>query len=200
MSNWQHKQRLAGVTLFLLSVLGTSSLALAQRTGDSTRVTVGIVERVERVPLKSNTNRNALIGGALGWALARNRSSGTQAAAAIGGAALGGGGTSVAEGENMATQYTIRTSGGSSIQVITDQTEIRIGDCVAVEESGEHANVRRKDPATCMPASSQVMSQVNPELQQDASQCEAAKQRLFDAKTTQEVEVARQVMEILCND
>lgn len=183
-----------------LTVCIAAAPALAQRTGDSSRVTVGIVESAAPVKLKSNSGRNALIGGAVGWALARNRSSGTQAAAALGGAALGGGGTQAAEGANTAVQYTIRTSAGSAIQVITDQTEIRVGDCVLVEETGKHTNVRRKDPAMCRPASNQVMSQVQGELQDDASQCYQAKQRLFNAKTPDEVEVARQVMEILCND
>ena len=172
----------------------------AQRTGDSARISIGIVERAEQVPLKSDVNRNALIGGAVGWALARNRSSGTQAAAALGGAALGGAGTSRVEGSNMAMQYTVRTTGGSLIQVITDQTEIRIGDCVLVEETGSNANVRRKDPALCRPANEQVMSAVRSELHQDADQCSQAKKRLFEAQTAEEVEVARQVMEILCND
>jgi len=191
------------VTTFLaifLTLLAVSGFAVAQKKGDSAKVTVGIVERVERVNLKSNTGRNALLGGALGWGLARNQSSGRQAAAALGGAALGGGGTSKAQGDNTAMQYTVRASAGSVIQVITDQTEIRIGDCVLVEENSKSANVRRKDPAMCMPASSEVMAQVEDELQEDATQCDAAKQRLFEAQTTEEVQVARQVMEILCND
>ena len=187
----------AGVTVILL---GSSTIALAQKTGDSARVTVGIVEGKQRVNLKSNTGRNSLIGGALGWGLARNKSSATQAAAALGGAALGGGATSAAQGTNDATQYTIRTSAGSAIQVITDQSEIIVGDCVIVEETSKGANVRRKDPAMCKAASEEVMAHVQPELKDDADQCNAAKQRLFEAKTTQEVEVAKQVMEILCND
>ena len=84
--------------------------------------------------------------------------------------------------------------------MITDQSEILVGDCVLVEETGKNANVRRKDPAMCKPASKEVMSQVEEELQEDATQCDAAKQKLFAAKTTEEVEVAKQVMEILCND
>jgi len=200
MYNGMYLHRVAVVAGLTLSLLGASTSALAQRTGDSARVTVGIVEGKQRVELKSNTGRNALIGGAVGWALARNKSSGTQAAAALGGAALGGGGTSVAQGENTAIQYTIRTSGGSAIQVITDQTEIVVGDCVLVEETSKSANVRRKDPSMCKPASKEVMAQVEEELEEDASQCDAAKQRLFDAKTQEEVDVARQVMEILCND
>ena len=200
MHNWNTFRRATTVAGLSLSLLAGSTFALAQRTGDSSRVTVGIVEAKQQVDLKSNTGRNSLIGGALGWGLARNQSSSKQAAAALGGAALGGGATSKAQGDNKAIQYTVRTSAGSAIQVITDQSEILIGDCVLVEESGNSANVRRKDPAMCKPASQEVMSQVEGELQDDASQCGAAKQRLFDAKTTEEVAVAKQVMEILCND
>lgn len=200
MNKWNTFRRLTTVTGLTLALLGASTFALAQKAGDSARVTVGIVEGKQRVDLKSNTGRNSLIGGALGWGLARNKSSATQAAAAIGGAALGGGATSAAQGANTAIQYTVRTGEGSVIQVVTDQTEIIVGDCVIVEETSKGANVRRKDPAMCKPASNQVMSHVEPELKDDASQCDAAKQRLFDAKTTDEVAVAKQVMEILCND
>ena len=79
------------VVVLTLSVYMVTTPALAQRTGDSARVTVGTVESAAPVQLQSNSGRNALIGGAVGWALARNKSSGTQAAAALGGAALGGG-------------------------------------------------------------------------------------------------------------
>ena len=79
MSKYRRASFVIGISLTLL---GAGTTALAQRTGDSARITVGIVERAERVPLKSNVGRNALIGGAVGWALTRNRSSGTQAAGA----------------------------------------------------------------------------------------------------------------------
>ena len=200
MYNWTVFRRYTTIIAVSLSLLGACTSAFAQRTGDSARVTIGIVEHAQQVQLKSNTGRNALIGGAVGWGLARNKSSCTQAAAALGGAALGGGGTKRAQGNNTAIQYTVRTSAGSAIQVITDQTEIRIGDCVIVEETGKNANVRRKDPAMCRPAPKEVMSQVEEELQEDATQCDAAKQKLFAATTPEEVEVAKQVMEILCND
>ena len=200
MTKMNHILRLATAAGLTLTLLTGSSAVLAQKTGDSARVTVGIVEGKQRVNLKSNTGRNSLIGGALGWGLARNQSSAKQAAAALGGAALGGGATSASEGANTAIQYTVRTSDGGAIQVITDQTEIIVGDCVTVEETSKGANVRRKDPAMCKPASSQVMSHVQGELKDDADQCDAAKQRLFDAKTSEEVAVAKQVMEILCND
>lgn len=193
-------KRTAIAALLIPTLVASVPSALAQRTGDSARVTVGIVERAERVQLKSDAGRNALIGGALGWAIARNQSTGRQIAAAAGGAALGGGATSHAEGSNMAMQYTVRTSDGSAVRVITDQTEVRIGDCVLVEEVGDTANIRRKDPAMCQPKSEAVHSQVKGELQDDASQCAAAKQRLLEAKNQEEIDVAMQVMKILCND
>ena len=181
------------------SLLASLPQALAQKTGQSARITVGVVTHVQTVNLKSNTGRNALLGGAAGWALARNQSSSKQAAAALGGAALSGGATSRSQGANTGTQYTVQTSAGSAIQVITDQTEIRIGDCVTVEETSNGANVRRSDPAMCK-APPEVLAQVEDELQEEANECDQAKQRLIAAETAEQVDVARQVVEILCND
>ena len=75
MTKWNQFRQLATVAGLTITLLGGSTFALAQRTGDSARVTVGIVEGKQRVDLKSNTGRNSLIGGALGWGLARNQSS-----------------------------------------------------------------------------------------------------------------------------
>ena len=192
----------AYVVLTIISfslLLGPVSPASAQKTGQSARITVGVVTHVSRVNLKSNTGRNSVLGGAAGWALARNQSSGRQAAAALGGAALSGGLTSRSQGDNTGIQYTVQTSAGSAIQVITDQSEIRIGDCVTVEETTNGANVRRSDPGMCQ-APPAVMAQVEDELQEEANECDQAKQRLIAAETTEQVDVARQVVEILCND
>lgn len=185
-------------TLVCFSLLASVPQALAQRTGQSARITIGVVTHAQRVQLKSNTSRNALLGGAAAWALARNQSSSTQAAAALGGAAISGGATSRSQGDNTAMQYTVQ-SAGSAIQVITDQTEIRIGDCVTVEETSNGANVRRADPSMCQ-ASPEVLSEVQGELQEEADECDQAKQRLIAAETAEQVAVARQVVEILCND
>jgi outer membrane lipoprotein SlyB len=192
--------RISTATLLSLCLLATAPAALAQRAGQSARISVGIVERAERVQLDSEAGRGALVGGALGWGLARNQSSGRQAAAALGGAALGRGSANRRQGDRSATRYTVRTGDGTAIQVVTDQTEIRIGDCVLVEETSNSANVRRKDHAMCQSPTPQVMAAVEPDLQQDANRCDEAKGRLFEATTPEEVQVARQVMEILCND
>jgi outer membrane lipoprotein SlyB len=188
------------VTILSLSLLAACQSAQSQRTGQSARISVGIVESAERVQVDSNTGRGSLVGGALGWGLARNQSSGRQAAAALGGAALGGASANRRQGDRSAMRYTVRTGDGSAVQVVTDQTEIHLGDCVLVEETSNGANVRRKDPSMCRTAPPAVMALVEDELQHDADRCDEAMGRLFEATTPEEVQVARQVMEILCND
>ena len=181
----------------MLSV--TAGTAQAQRKGDTASVTFGVVEGAQRVNFDSGAGKGALLGGAVGWALARNQSSGRQAAAAAGGALLGSGVQKSRHG-GTGMQYAVRTGQGSLLTVVTDQTEVRIGDCVSVEQKGDTANIRRVDNDLCAPASPAVHEAVMPEVQADAEQCHRAKERLFDAKTAEDVEVARQIMEALCND
>jgi hypothetical protein len=181
------------------AVLVGSMSALAQRRGDSARITIGIVEGAQQVQFDSGAGRGALLGGAAGWALARNQSSGRQAAAAAGGALVG---TGVQRSRHGGTgmQYIVRTSAGSAITVVTDQTQVRVGDCVSVEETGDTANIRRVDNDLCAPASPEVVETVTPALQEEADRCNQAKERLFAASTPEEVEVARQIMEAFCDD
>jgi outer membrane lipoprotein SlyB len=180
-------------------ILAGSMEALAQRRGDAASITIGIVERAQQVQLDAQAGRGALLGGAAGWALARNQSSGRQALGAAAGAGLGAASRNRRHG-GTGMQYTVRTSQGSAITVVTDQTQVRVGDCVSVEETGDVANIRRVDYALCQPVSPQVVEQSTPALQAGADRCEQAKERLFAAKTPEEVEVARQVMDIMCND
>ena len=140
------------------------------------------------------------MGGALGLGLTRNSSSSRRAAATLGGAALAGGVASRSQGDRSGMRYTIRVSSGKAIQVVTDQTEIRLGDCVLVEETVSRANVRRKDPSMCDSAPAEVMAEVEEVLQYDANRCDDAKGRLLEATTPEEIQVAMQVMDILCND
>ena len=173
--------------------------ALSQRRGDSASITIGIVERAQQVQMDAQAGRGALLGGAAGWALARNQSSAGQALGAAAGAGLGAATRNRRHG-GTGMQYTVRTSQGSAVTVVTDQTEVRVGDCVSVEQTGDAADIRRVDHALCQPVSPQVVEQATPVLQAEADRCEQAKERLFAATTPEEVEVARQVMDIMCND
>lgn len=169
-----------------------------QRAGSSSRVTIGEVVGARQVELDNNAGRNALLGGAAGWALSRNQSSSRQAVAAAAGAGLGAAASNSRPNRGM--RYSVRAADGSIIHVVTEQREVRVGDCVSVEETGNTANIRRVASALCQPTSPAVTEQVTPILQAEADRCAAAKERLFAATTPQEVEVARQIMEILCND
>ena len=191
--------RFATLSVFAITVI-TSATALAQKSGQSARITVGKVEQAQRVQLDSKAGKGALLGGALGWAATRNKSSAKQAGGAMLGAAAGGGIANRSQGDRTGMQYVIRTGQGSAITVVTDQTQIRIGDCVTVEETSKGANVRRGDPSMCEPASSQAVAELAGEMQEEALECDAAKQELLSASTAEQVDIAQRKMQILCNN
>jgi len=172
----------------------------AQKAGQSAKISTGIVENVQRVQLDSEAGKGALIGGALGLLSAGGKSSGKKATNTIIGAASGGAIAGVAQGSRNGVAYTVRTGEGSSIRVITDQTEIRIGDCVVVEETGNTVNVRRVTPSMCESDSARAVADLQDSFQQEASECYNAKQQLIEAKTTDEIDLAKRKMDILCSD
>ena len=190
--------RIATIGLFALTVIASSG-AVAQKKGQSAKITIGKVEQAQRVQLDSNAGRGALVGGALGWAATRNKSSSKQAGGALLGAAAGGAVANRSQGDRSGMQYVIRTGQGSAITVITDQTEIRIGDCVVVEETSKGTNVRRSDPTMCEPESQQVIAELEEEMQEEALECDMAKQELLSATTVEQVDIAQRKMHILCN-
>lgn len=174
--------------------------AYAQKSGQSAKITTGLVENVQRVQLDSEAGKGALVGGALGLLSAGGKSSSKKARNTIIGAGAGGAMTSLAQGSREGMAYTVRTGTGSTIRVITDQTEIRIGDCVIVEETGSTANVRRVTPTMCESASEKAVAELQDSFQQEATECENAKHQLVNAKTADELDLAKRKMEILCSD
>jgi outer membrane lipoprotein SlyB len=191
--------RIVTAGLLALSIT-TSAAVFAQKKGQSARITVGVVEQAQRVQLDSKAGKGALVGGALGWAATRNKSSAKQAGGALLGAAAGGAVASGAQGDRTGMQYVIRTGQGSAITVVTDQTEVRVGDCVTVEETSNGANVRRGDPSMCHPESRQAVAELEDEMQEEALECDMAKKELIAATTAEQVDVAQRKMQILCND
>ncbi|MDH4040505.1 MAG: hypothetical protein OEV88_07605 [Gammaproteobacteria bacterium] len=183
-----------------LSLVLAAAPALAQKTGQSAKISTGIVENVQRVQLDSEAGKGALVGGTLGLLSAGGKSSSKKARNTIIGAGAGGALASSAQGSRNGVAYTVRTGEGSSIRVVTDQTEIRIGDCVVVEESGATANVRRVTPTACESASATAREQLQDTFQKEATECANAKQQLVEAATVDEVDLARRKMEILCSD
>ena len=194
------------ITAASLVIAGCLLLAtqhsFAQRAGQSVTVRTGTVTAMKSVDLNDgNAIGGALVGGAFGAALTRSsKSSSRRNRNAAIGAVLGG--ASAASKTRPGRVYTVTTNEGTAIQIATEQTEIRVDDCVFVEESGGTANIRRAPATACDPASQDVMKDaaIIEEMQEEASECAAAKQELVDADSDDAIDRAVRKVKLLCYD
>lgn len=175
-------------------VVGCAKNSGSSRARESS-IRYGEVTRVSRVPVPSAAPAGAIVGGFTGLVLARGTSPGRQAAAGLGGAALGGLVTSALEGDRRAYQYHIRFNSGAETDYITENCFFQAGDCVAVERR-EHANLRRVSDALCeaAPRTQQVIQKRD----QEAQQCHNAKDQVLAANTDAEIDAATRKVRILC--
>jgi outer membrane lipoprotein SlyB len=188
---------LTAAVLFSMS----AGLSWAQRAGQSVTIQYGKVTAVRDVDLKSGAvPAGALVGGALGLASGSGKSSGKKARNAIVGAAAGSAVAGAAQGSQKGMMYQIEVGAGDMIQVVSDQREIRPGDCVAVEKAGDTANVRRVSASYCEKGNEAAVKAVGGEARKDAEECAAAKQQLVDATTPQAADLAGRKIALLCND
>jgi hypothetical protein len=159
------------------------------------------VRAAQEIELNSDAAQGALIGGMLGLAsgLGGGGSSAKTARNTMVGAAAGGALTGATEGDRRGMQYTVQMMDGSSTRIVTDQREIREGDCVAVERVGNTANIRRESPGYCDKANQQAVRSVESYTSSEATGCEAAKQELVSATTEEAVDLAKRKIELLCN-
>jgi len=187
--------------LLALYLLGFTESATAQRTGQVVSVQYGVVTSGQRVHLQSSAvPAGAVVGGTLGLVSASGKGGGKKARNSLIGAVAGGAIAGVARGENPGMLYDVRLAGNSgSIQIVTDQREIRIGDCVAVERARETGNIRRVSNAYCDPAHQEAVSAVVDASKQDAHECAEAKQALVDAETVDAANLAGVKVRLLCN-
>ena len=189
--------------MFLVaSFLVMSSMAEAQRAGQSVTVRTGTVTGMKSVDLNDgNALGGAIVGGAVGAALTRSsKSSGRRDRNAAIGAVLGG--AAAASKTTPGRIYSVTTNEGTVVQIATEQTEIAIDDCVFIEETGNGANIRRAPATACAAATQAVLEDpaVAAELRQDASACSAAKQELVDADSDAAVDRALRKVQLLCYD
>ena len=190
-----------------LAVMATSLLfagpASAQRSGQSMSVQTGIVVAAQAVNLQSAAGRGAVVGGVVGLAAtSRNRSSSRRARNAAIGAGTGALISRRAQGSLDGMQYTIETGPGSRIVVVTDQTQVRVGDCVNVEQAGSGtANVRRVSESLCDAVfDNQVDEELQTYMTREADACLQAKDRLMETESDDAFEVAMRRVNFFCND
>jgi outer membrane lipoprotein SlyB len=191
--------RTSALIVASLALLGANP-SWAERAGQSVTIQYGQVTSVRDVDLQSNAvPAGALIGGGLGIVSGIGRSSSTKARNGIIGAIAGGALASGLQGHPKGVLYQVDAGSGGVVQVVSDQREIRTGDCVAVEKTGDTANIRRVSSAYCTASNKVAVSAVASEAHQDAEACTTAKQQLVDAKTTQDADLAARKMTLLCN-
>jgi hypothetical protein len=190
------------VAVLIESLAMTGCEMNATRVGQTATVQFGVVRAAQEIELNSNAAQGALVGGTLGLMSGRAGGagpSGRRARNAIVGAAAGGAMTAASEGDRRGTQYTVEMMDGSSTRIVTDQREIREGDCVAIERVGNTANIRRASASYCDNANQQAVRSVDSHTSSDALGCEIAKQELVDATTDEAVDLAKRKIDLLCS-
>jgi hypothetical protein len=169
------------------------------KKGQSASVQHGVVVKSERVDLSENkAPKGAAVGGTVGLLTGGSSGYKRRRNAAIGAAAgglLGAAGST----QQMGMLYTVDTGGGQ-IQVVTDQVEIHMGDCVVVEMANDRANIRRVNPEVCDPAAAEVVEELQQEFVEEAEECASARLELAAAKTDAEFDRALMKVDILCNN
>jgi hypothetical protein len=186
--------------LLMIAVVAAGGCELqSHRVGQSATVDFGVVSNAQEVTLGSDAPAGALVGGTLGLMMSGRGSSPRRARNAIVGAGLGAAMTGAAESDRRGMSYTVDLLNGSSATIITDQREIRVGDCVAVERVRDTANIRRASPAYCDRANTQAVSSVEDYVRSEATACEAAKQELVEANTQEAADLAASKVRLLCD-
>ena len=187
------------VVIAFALVLGDAEPVEAQKKGQSASIQYGVVVKSERVDLSDDkTTKGAKVGGTVGLISGGSSGYKRRRNAAIGaasGAVLG----SATSTQQMGMMYTVEVAGGA-VKVVTDQTEIHMGDCVVIEDTSQGTNIRRVDPEVCDPAAAEVVNDLQDEFQEEAEECAAAKKELAAATTDAEVDRALMKVDILCKN
>lgn len=187
-------------TLFaIMSFLLPVQQGFAKKSGNQLVLQHGLVQSANVVQLDSEAAKGALLGGAVGLWSANGKKQSKKWRNALVGATAGGVLKSRSEGDRRGMEYVVAINSETTIRIISDQSEIRVGDCVTVEQSGKTANIRREPSATCQPQSQKVVQNLHEEFEEEANECLAAKQQLLDAKA-EEVDAVLQKVQILCNN
>ncbi|HKE92716.1 MAG TPA: hypothetical protein VKB34_00305 [Povalibacter sp.] len=187
------------LVIIAIAVLSACATQPSQRPGASSTVQFGVVRSAQEITLDSNAGQGALIGGTLGLIAGGSSSTPRQVRNAIIGAGAGAAVTSAAQGNRRGMSYQVDMIDGSVVRIVTDQREIRTGDCVAIERVRETANIRRVAQSFCDRANTRAVQSVADHSSAEATACEAAKQELVRATTQEAVDLAARKVSLLCD-
>jgi hypothetical protein len=115
-----------------------------------------------------------------------------------GGALAGGLIGDKVQGSRNAERFLISQAHGGRVDVTTEQRDLEVGDCVAIER-GEHTNLRRVDQVMCEPAHRLAGEPViAAEAQRDAGMCREARQELLRAEGDAAVQAGIARVKAIC--
>jgi outer membrane lipoprotein SlyB len=196
-----------GRVSLVLALVGATALAgcaggdsiSPSSLNQSINISYGRIEQVTPVTVSpTGTVAGSVIGGLLGLALTAGHSGGSMLLGAAGGALAGGFIGDKAQGSRQAERFLIRQTNGGTVDVTTEQRDLEVGDCVAIEQ-GSHTNLRRVDSVMCEPASRVAFEPaIATEAQHDAGLCRDAREELLRAQTDPEVQAGIARVKALC--
>jgi len=177
----------------LLIFIGLVTLGFNASSQAATAVTInyGTVDGVGTTAKDAQHAGGALAGGLIGGLIGPKRHRGLRV---VTGAAIG---SSIQDSatSGVLQQYTVDMIGGGKSIVSTEQQDIRIGDCVSVEQ-GDHANIRRVSSYHC-----ETKNTITAEHHQSgADNCQLAKNELNAADTDEDITKAAKKIRVLCED
>ena len=176
------------LTCTAMVILGSSVVAHA-----ATAITInyGVVESAVTTTEESKHAGGALAGGLMGALIGPKRHRGLRVVAGAGiGAAVQGSATG-----GTVQQYSVKLNSGGQTIISTELQDIRIGDCVSIEQ-GDSANIRRVSSYHCETKSTTATEH----HKSAASNCQLAKNELVKADTDDEITNAAKKVRILCED
>ena len=193
----------SGLAVTLFGCAGTDPMT-GSMPGETTEyssnvvmsVQYGTVENVQQVAQAPDNGAGALVGGALGLLATVTHSGASQVAGAVAGAGLGA--LVAKETVGTAEKYTVRLVSNSTIDIVTEDQNIQLGDCVAVEQ-GRHANIRRVSSVMCTTKHTDpAFEPINAAAVKASSDCQQAKQDLLKASTMEQTDIGYKKMRAFC--
>ena len=193
--------------MFPICTFGFTALmamhAQAETTEDMS-IHYGRVTEATPVDVKNHVGEGAMVGGLLGTATAGMWGTGSATGNVLMGSTVGAATGAAIEyfGESRmkGTRYTVESVKEGVLHIITDQRGVHIGDCVAIEATSKHANLRQVSDVYCETASVGVNdSNLDSRAKQLANDCYEAKRALLGAETKEQVEQAKRRVRANCD-
>jgi len=179
--------------LKLILFIATALISLNVNADSKTTIEYGNLTSVLITTPDSKVLQNAIVGGVIGLAVGQNLGG------VIDGAAYGYGITSIIEGDRRVFLYTINVK-GKEVKVVMEDGGLSEGQCVAIETTKNHTNLRAVSTSFCLNPQHKALSasDVVSQQQSQAKACDTARKIVLTAKTDADIDHAMAKVRALC--